>query len=93
MIDGPASVQASSDQVAVTLDEAGFNQIEMQQLPDSWAQAIQDQVLFVAGGSSPEQVQTAASAAMSLAEQIGLLCYTPSAVNPLAPGVLTYPVS
>lgn len=86
---GTASSQASSDQMAIAMDEQGFSQIEMPQLPDSWAQEIQDQVF--SAGPSPEQVQTAATTALSLADQLSLLCYTPSAVSPQAPGVLTWP--
>ena len=92
-IDGPGSIQANTDQQGVLFQEMGFSQIEMPQLPDVWAQVIQSQVLSVVGDSSQGQAQAAANAALSLAEQISLLCYTRSAVNPQAPGVLTLPSS
>jgi hypothetical protein len=56
-------------------------------LPDSWTQAIMNQVLL-ADISSQEQAQAAANAASSLAGQLSLLCYTPPPASALtSPGL------
>lgn len=74
---GPGSSQAASDQEALAIAQMGLNHIVMQ-LPDSWAQAVQDRVLSVNGSSIPDPLYTAADQARSLATAISNLCYTPS---------------
>lgn len=73
---GPGSDQANSDGMAVTTAEMGLNQI-VTQLPYPWAQAIMNDVLSVGPASSPEELNTAANNAVSLATTISQMCYTP----------------
>jgi len=74
---GPGSSQVAGDQVALAIAQMGLNNIVMQ-LPGSWVQAVQDQVLSVNGSSIPDPLNTAADSARSLATDISSLCYTPS---------------
>jgi hypothetical protein len=73
---GPGSDPVGSDEMALSISQMGLSQI-ITQLPESWAQAIQDQVLDVGGASTPDQLDTAAGNASSLANTISGLCYTP----------------
>jgi len=71
-----SSDQAPSDGMAVNVALTGLSG-ELNQLPDDWAQAIQNQVITPGYSGDPAQINTAASNAESLATAISQLCYTP----------------
>lgn len=66
----------NSDGMAVNVALTGLSG-ELNQLPDDWAQAIQNRVITPGYSGDPGQMNTAASNAESLATAISQLCYTP----------------
>jgi hypothetical protein len=66
----------SSDSLAVNVAVAGLVKL-LPQLPDSYAQEIQNDVITPAGSGNASELDTAASNAQSIATTISQLCYTP----------------
>jgi hypothetical protein len=66
----------SSDQLAVNVAVTSLAN-EITQLPQSYAQEIQNEVIEEADAGDASQLLTAASNAESIATALGQLCYTP----------------
>jgi len=76
VIFGAGTQQAKQDGLAVVVYAESLDGV-VAKLPPLYAHDVQDSVLSVAGAPStktPEQLNTAANSAMSLAAQIGKLC-------------------
>lgn len=66
----------SSDQLAINVALTALAG-DLNQLPEDWADAIQNQVISPGYGGDSTQLSAAASNAQSLATDISQLCYTP----------------
>jgi hypothetical protein len=66
----------SSDSLSVNVAVTGLVKL-LSQLPDSYAQQIQNDVITPAGSGDASELDTAAANAQSIATTISQLCYTP----------------